>query len=269
MGCPEMAAPSSRLRPISRLQTIVCGMVAGRSSFVSRWRSESSPPQEDPDEGASLVISGSIRSPDENDTLSVELSILGTELAMHADGSELGRWDSETVVIRQIDATSFEFTAEGDTLVFLPDDPAAFGIIPFSDAAEADRGRRRGRREKRSGDEPADGDASAVNKKATAKNPTKTKRQSKRQKAARAKKPLKAKKPPKAAKTPKQPKPARTGLWLRTLDTARRFDLMGLDRVPVDVELRGREHEHSWDHRVASSSGLGTHVCTICGKIRR
>ncbi|MEA2010534.1 MAG: hypothetical protein U9N78_07510, partial [Actinomycetota bacterium] len=57
--------------------------------------------------------------------------------------------------------------------------------------------------------------------------------------------------------------------WLRSLDVARRYDLLGLDRVPIDESNRGEEHEHTWDHRVAATSGAGKHICTICGKIRR
>ena len=78
-------------------------------------------------------------------------------------------------------------------------------------------------------------------------------------------KPAKVKKP----REPKEPMAARTGVWLRTLDVARRHDFLGLDRVPIDVELRGTEHEHTWDHRVAATSGFGKHICTLCGKIRR
>jgi hypothetical protein len=58
-------------------------------------------------------------------------------------------------------------------------------------------------------------------------------------------------------------------LWIRTLDMARRYDVFGLDRVPIDENIRGQEHEHTWDHRVAASSGAGAHICMICGKIRR
>jgi hypothetical protein len=58
-------------------------------------------------------------------------------------------------------------------------------------------------------------------------------------------------------------------LWIRALDLARRYDFLGLDRVPVNESLRGQEHQHTWDHRVAPSSGPGKYICTICGEIRR
>jgi len=58
-------------------------------------------------------------------------------------------------------------------------------------------------------------------------------------------------------------------LWIRVIDLARKHDLLGLDRVPIDESLRGREHQHTWDHRVAWKTGPGAHICTICGKVRR
>jgi hypothetical protein len=226
-----------------------------------------------------LVVSGSIRTPDESDALSVELSLSGSEIVLDADGSELGRWDSTAVVIRQIDATEFEFIAEGDRLIFLPDDPAAFGIIPFGGDDDSTGGRRKGRRAKPANEKTGGSDTLAASespprtskpdREPKAKKPKKAK-PAKPPKVKKAKKPKKVKpaKPPKVKKT-KEPKDKRSGVWLRTLDTARRHDFLGLDRVPVDVKLRGGEHEHTWDHRVAATSGVGKHICTLCGKIRR
>lgn len=229
---------------------------------MSRWRSNASSSPEASDENVELVVSGSIRTPDESETLSVELSMSGSEIILDADGSELGRWDSTSVVIRQIDATEFEFIAEGDRLIFLPDDPAAFGIIPFGGDDDSTRGRRKGRRAKPTKETTGGSDTLATSESAP--------RMSKPGKAPKAKKPKKAKpaKPPKVKKV-KEPKDKRSGVWLRTLDTARRHDFLGLDRVPVDVKLRGGEHEHTWDHRVAATSGAGKHICTLCGRIRR
>ncbi|MCL1597674.1 MAG: hypothetical protein M3094_00710, partial [Actinomycetia bacterium] len=66
--------------------------------------------------------------------------------------------------------------------------------------------------------------------------------------------------------------PARIGiarrLWIGVLDKARRYDVLDLDRVPTDKRLRGFEHQHTWDHRVARREGFASHVCTICGGIR-
>jgi len=60
----------------------------------------------------------------------------------------------------------------------------------------------------------------------------------------------------------------RNGVWIRALDTARKYDLFDLNRVPIDKSLRGRDHQHTWDHRVATAEGVAGRVCTICGKIR-
>ena len=209
---------------------------------MSRWRKKSLSAEDGADNGAALVVSGSIRSPDETDALGVELTVDGSEIALHADGSELGRWDATALEIRQIDATSFEFVAEGDRLIFLPDDPAAFGIIPIARGDDVDAGRGRERKAKRSKSHTDESGASPSPK------------------------PAKAKKEPKPAK---ESRARRTGVWLRTLDMARRYDLLGLDRVPVELELRGGEHQHTWDHRVAATSGAGKHICTLCGRIRR
>jgi hypothetical protein len=251
---------------------------------LSRWKTKSSSAENGANDGVALVVSGSIRSPDETDALGVELTINGSEIALHADGSELGRWESEVVEIRQIDATSFEFNAEGDRLIFLPDDPAAFGIIPIARGVDAESGRRKGRKAKRSKDHadepgaPPSSDTSAAGDNPKVKKlskPAKVKKLSKPAKVKKLSKPAKVKKLSKPAKVKRPSKPAkepraeRTGAWLRTLDMARRYDLLGLDRVPVDVELRGGEHQHTWDHRVAATSGAGKHICTLCGRIRR
>jgi hypothetical protein len=63
------------------------------------------------------------------------------------------------------------------------------------------------------------------------------------------------------------PQPNR--LWIGALDLARKYDFLGLDRVPVNESLRGQEHQHTWDHRVAPTSGPGKYICTLCGEIRR
>jgi hypothetical protein len=56
--------------------------------------------------------------------------------------------------------------------------------------------------------------------------------------------------------------------WLATIDQARQYDLLGLDRVPVTSKMREQDaHKHSWDHRV-SAGFASRHICTICGKVR-
>jgi hypothetical protein len=287
------------------LTTIMCWIPSGRSNTLARWRTRSSSSSEESLDDAILVVSGSVRDPDEEDVLAVELSISGAEIAMHADGYEIGRWSSTAVVIRPIDAVSFEFVAEGDQLIFLPDDPAAFGIIPLVAGDTATAGRRKSRRSRKKPDaatpesaptsqleepsEPTPQEPEATPNEIrdttepvpSSSDPEPTAEASDDEQPTpdmAAMRALRPKKESRKSPAPSQafdptplaePKKTRTGVWLRTLDIARRYDILGLDRVPIDVGLRGREHEHTWDHRVAVSSGPGKHICTICGKIRR
>jgi len=71
-----------------------------------------------------------------------------------------------------------------------------------------------------------------------------------------------------------EPMPDKESLRHRALigciDFARRYDLFGLDRVQVTPEQRGDpNHSHTWNHRVAPTSGPGKYICTICGAFRR
>lgn len=191
---------------------------------------------------------------------------------MHADGAELGKWDSAAVEILPIDMTSFEFIAEGDRLIFSPEDPTAFAIIPLVGGTVDEKGTRRSlRRRKKQDDDASARETGGTRRNATTskndppavqKNPRRTRR---REKTARTKA-VKAEGTTGAA--PNKAEEKRDGVWLRTLDAARRYDVLGLDRVPIDEDLRGKKHEHTWDHRVAATSGPGKHICTICGKIR-
>jgi len=195
-----------------------------------------------------MVIPGSIRNPDEADALSVKLSISDTEITMRADGTELGNWPSTDVSIRRIDSTSFEFIAEGDRLIFLPDDPATFGHSPLIGGRAASTGSRKGRKPKEKPSKPSRRDRKAAAEAARAET-------------------VRSPQPDEVLSS--GPKEKRNRAWIRALDTARRYDIFGLDRVPIDEGLRGQEHQHTWDHRVAASYGPGKHICTICGRIRR
>ena len=252
--------------------------------------------------GSVVVILGSIRNPDETDALSVELSSRDTTITLRADRTELGSWPSTAVTIRPIDSTSFEFIAEGDRLIFIPDDPDAFGDSPLvaRDRDSTDEKRRFRRRtavqepSKEKPSKPSRQDRKAAAKVARAEaaraegvpvprssDPGAMAAASDAEQPAddpapsearRRRKPRLGRKvrDPESDETPsKGSKEMLTGAWIRALDTARRYDMFGLDRVPIDEGLRGQEHEHTWDHRVAVSSGVGKHVCTICGKIRR
>ncbi len=252
--------------------------------------------------GPVVVILGSIRSPDDTDALSVELSIRDDKITLRADRTELGSWPSTAVTIRPIDSTSFEFTAEGDRLIFMPDDPDAFGDSPLvardrDSTDEKRRFRRRSAVRERSKEKPSK--PSRQERKAAARaaraeaaraegvpvprssDPRAIEATSDAEQSAgdpapsearRRRKPRRGRKvrDPESDETPSEgSKEMLTGAWIRALDTARKYDFLGLDRVPIDEGLRGQEHQHTWDHRVAASSGLGKHICTICGKIRR
>ena len=247
---------------------------------MSRWRGKGSSSEEDVADSV-LVVPGSIRSPDETDALVVTLRIAGQEIAMHADGSELGRWKTTAVEIVPIDMTSFDFIVEGDRLIFSPDDPSAFAIIPLVGGTVEEKGERRGPRRKKKKDDGASTKAAADAQRKTAKSNTQPPAAQKKPPPAAQKKPRRTRrreKPKRREKvvpaetstgaTPKKSEEKRNGVWIRTLDTARRYDVLGLDRVPIDEDLRGQKHEHTWDHRVAATSGPGKHICTICGKIR-
>ena len=266
-----------------------------------------------------MEFSGSLRSPDEPDALSVRLSIRDTEITLHADGTQLGSWPAAAVGVRRFDATAFEFTAEGDRLFFTPDDPAAFGDSPIVGRQVADSGGRKSRKSKKRPDEAEpnlawDQDSPEEEphaRQGTAQESPKDRpgKRSRRRRRATAESvgaeparldavPV----PPSSESGPidaasddaesatgaestagrrrrESPEPDDTqsresraksnGAWIRALDLARKFDTFGLDRVPIDTSLRGQEHQHTWDHRVAATSGLGKHICTICGAIRR
>ena len=249
-----------------------------------------------------MVVAGSIRSPEETDALSVTLTIGDTEITMRTDGTELGGWPAEAVDVRRIDATAFEFVAEGDRMIFIPEDPSTFGSSPIVVArggrteSRPDRARKRQRGDARPTipGEPASPRSEGRSRRRSAK------RSAKESHATPSRRLRKAK--PEAARVEEpsvvppadpepidaaleeehpvpdpapngvvatEPKGKNNGLWIRLIDIARTYDTFGLDRVPIDVRLRGQEHQHTWDHRVAATSGLGKHICTICGAIRR
>jgi hypothetical protein len=238
---------------------------------LSRWRVSGSSSEEDVADSV-LVVPGSIRSPDETDALVVTLRIAGQEIAMHADGSELGKWNTTAVEILPIDVTSFEFIVEGDRLIFSPDDPSAFAIIPLVSGTVDEKATPRGLRRKKKQDDDAStrtaGESRPNATKSNNQSPTAQKkpRRSRRREKTAAAKPVRPKLSTEATSNKSEEK--RKRVWIRTLDAARKYDVLGLDRVPIDENLRGQKHEHTWDHRVAATSGPGKHICTICGKIR-
>ena len=294
------------------------------------WKAKGSRSEDGPIGGPVVVFSGSLRSPDEADALSVKLSIRETEITLTADGTELGRWPAGSVDIRRFDATAFEFIAEGDRLIFIPEDPAAFNDRPIvGDPGAGTDGRqsRTGRKSRKRSDETkprlaldqdSPDEEQHPRRSAAQESPKdRPKKQSRRRRKTTAgtaaaevarlevvsdppstvpgptgatsddeqpvadaassgsRRRRKSRREPALPDSdaddalPVEPKERLNRAWIRALDVARKYDTFGLDRVPIDVGLRGQEHQHTWDHRVAASSGLGKHICTICGAVRR
>lgn len=291
--------------------------------------------------GAVTVVAGSIRTADDPTALDVKLSIWDTEITMRADGSELGHWPANSVTIKALDAFSFEFVAEGDRLIFLPNNPDEFKDLPIVVGPGASRRRKKKSKEKKVAPQPAElrwdetteAETNLRKKKVKEPKPTRQERKAATRKAkdavAGAKEARKVKVPvgdydtqPRSTSRPaaevrteavdshsaevvakptaspktqpeksKRERPARAQrssevktasngeskfgelrhkAWLSSLDLARRYDLFGLDRVPVNESLRDQaDHPHTWEHRVAPASGPGSFLCTICGAIRR
>lgn len=272
--------------------------------------------------GTPLEFAGTLRSPGDPDALSVTIGLRDSEITMCADEAQLGRWNSAAVEFRRFGKTAFEFTAEGDRLIFTPDDPLAFGDSPFMGDHNIDANGRDGRQKKKqkksekrakaklTRNRSSRDDQRSVERKARqAAKKRRTWKRSRRHRRTHAEPAVdesttidgaptsepeapesvgttsngmasEAGTPPtggrRAGESPEVNDGPSTnlterinGAWIRTLDVARRYDAFGLDRVPIDTSLRGREHQHTWDHRVAATSGLGQHICTICGSVRR
>lgn len=321
----EFAARQSGLSPGAFVPRMSTESFCGRRRVLPLWRARASRVEDGPSVGAIVVFSGTLRSPGEPDALGVNLSLQAGEIAMQAEDEELGRWPATAVEIRRFGKTAFEFTAEGDRLIFTPDDPVAFGDSPIVVGEEVDTSGREGRkarkRAKRTEPKPTR-DRDSINEQRSGEReekPEKEKRRARKRPRRHRRTPAElaggesatgdgapAAKPdvagasdttsdgvqreggaPSETGTPPSdgrrsgelpeaddgPSTALKGrihaAWIRTLDIARRYDTFGLDRVPIDTSLRGQEHQHTWDHRVAATSGLGQHICTICGAIRR
>jgi len=227
---------------------------------VRRSGKGTTPSKGEPFDETAVVFLGTIGTPEDADDLSVEISRSGEEIILRSEATELGRWSLEDVTIKRTDETSFAFTAEEDRLVFRPEDPDFFGSSPLVTPEVIEGGRRKFRKTAKSTEtRPTD----VVVPEVSATEEVEGRRR-KRRKAAKS-----TEAPPEGNDEPRATsRSARRGPWIWLLDTARRRDLFGLDRVPIDERLRGGEHQHTWDDRVATGSGLASHVCTMCGKIR-
>jgi len=349
------------------------------------------------------VFAGALRDPNESGALSVTLSVWSDQIVMHNDDVELGEWARDSVRIIPLDSSSYEFVAEGDRLIFIPDDRTAFDSIATPSAPAAPQASEKRKKSKSSSSSAKKTSRSTVarvasatgvaasSKKAKKSKTTKSSRtkpaaaatagvatasatsrgsQSKtkkpkriRTRAARAseaattpadgptrswrrqkakpaaqasamadsdraastptgqpvvssdtslegavatatkrksehrsdvetdrdaeapqkrRRSLKARRLKVPSRTAREQTPAPAAVagratttgsvkpkrWVRLIDSIRVYAVFGLDRVPVDTSLRGSEHQHTWDHRAAASSGPSKHICTICGRLK-
>ncbi len=267
------------------------------SDVLRRRKAKGSRSESEPIDDSALVFPGSIRTPGEDEGLTVEISKSGGDIVMRTDKAELGRWPLVDVTIHPIDATSFAFVAEGDRLVFSPSDSAVFGASSLVTVEVVEGGRRKRRKAKKGfvaiesapvrSEAPtrkeqkaatkdfriaSAAEASAGSSESTETTPTPESLEES---------PVTVGAPNATAETESVGPLAELGdvhqrpsrgwrprRWVWLIDVARRNRFFDLDRVPIDETLRGFEHEHSWDHRVATRRSVASHVCTICGKIR-
>lgn len=222
---------------------------------MPRKRAKGAKPEQEPVDDSPLAFDGSIRSADESEGLDVVISTSGRYVVMRAGSAQLGKWLLTDVEIRRIDDTSFVFIAEEDELVFTPSDPSALAASRL--VAEEVEGVKEGR-------------SGRLRRRSVKKKPEVSSRNLPEGVVEDSVDP----EVPEVASTPEAPvaesppSGPRRGVRVRMLDAARHNNLFNLERVPIDEGLRGGEHEHSWEHRVATGSGLSSRVCTICGKIR-
>jgi hypothetical protein len=253
---------------------------------MPRRRAKRPPPQDPPTRsGPALVVAGTIRSPGERESLEVVLSMRDGHVSLHSEKLELGSWPESGVEITPIDATSFAFTAEGDRMIFRPDDVISFSeelgartmAMPAPAPAPRDTApsRTRGRRSTKGTDAAARDagpdarvPADARPETAAATTPTKspTTVPPATPKGRRSVPKVSSSKAGRSARS--RSGEQRPGLWLRSLDTVRAHGWFSLDRVPVYEDQRGQDHDHTWNHRAVATSGLSRHVCTICGKVK-
>ena len=144
-----------------------------------------------PGGGAVTVVAGSIRTADDSTALDVKISIWDTEVTMRADGAELGHWPAPSVSITPIDAFTFEFVAEGDHLVFTPNNPDEFNQHPMVSGASRSKRKRR--------DKKADTTPALAELRWDEETPTEVDKRSRRTKATKKEEPRESRKDRKAA----------------------------------------------------------------------
>jgi hypothetical protein len=229
---------------------------------------------------AVVTIPGSVSVPGDAELLRVRLVVSNGRVTLRSGEAELGSWSLTSVEIVPTGDGAFGFTADGETITFLPDEPDAFSQLAII-TTHTTKGRRRRKVEK-----------STTTSKAG--NPAKAVRPVEAGTAGTAAVPPPAASPPPARRSRTSPPPSANRVmpskagrdrgkavargaqhvaagatrraWLFALDQARDKNLFGLDRVQVTDDMRAGAHEHTWDHRIAN--GIAKHICTACGKVR-
>jgi hypothetical protein len=196
-----------------------------------------------------------VRIPGETEPLRVAISITESTVVMRADQLELGSWPTSDVRISRIDPWSFAFVAEGDRLVFLPDDARSFAANPHVNASTDSETQTESKKRLK---------MPRLRVKERSDEPTRTPRDVRRNPESE----TRSNKQPQVTSREPEPETKRQPTWLRAVDAARENGLFGLDRVPVSASQREIEHQHTYHHGAAAPTGLGKHICTICGKIR-
>lgn len=222
------------------------------------------------DAASSRDAAGVVRIPGEEEPLRVTITVSDSTVVMRADALELGSWPTADVKISRIDPWSFAFLAEGDRLVFVPDDARSFATNPLVRASVGSETKAKTKRTikiprlrlKEQSEEP-------VRSQPIVKRTQPPKPNPKPEAKAKAKQPrVKRREPTSQSASESDSDTTREPVWLRAVDAARENGLFGLDRVPVSMHLRDQAHQHTYDHGASSATGLGNRICTICGKVR-
>jgi hypothetical protein len=205
-----------------------------------------------------MTIPGSVSVEGDADPLRVRLVVSNDRISLRSGEAELGSWALASVDVAPTRDGSFDFTADGETIRFMPDEPDAFSQLAMITTRTTRRSRRRRKAESA---KPAAAPAPPQPRPAV---------RSERPKASVPRSTAKQRRDAGRATSEAAQRMASGAVkraWLFTLDRARDKNLFGLDRVQVTDEMRADEdHEHTWDRRIAN--GLAKHICTACGKVR-
>lgn len=234
---------------------------------------------------APTVVSGVLGDPGDDDRIEVTFRIEGDRVRLSAGDHELGSWPLEDVSMTGAGTSLWYFEAEGDRLAFVPSRPAALEASALvTTSARSTRRRGRTRDEPRTpgtdqteaaGSTDHRGEAST----ATPAPPVSRGEDRVRRRLPRPRLPkLTIRRTAERTSTDRTSRAIPAGepvdrrrrrYWLGAIDFARRRGMFGLDRLPVDEANRDGDHQHTWEHPAAATSGPAQWICTICGGIRR